>query len=354
MTTSEGALLPPTARHRRRRWWVVGLLVAVVAAGGATVAASWRGEATAQEKTPVTTSPAGYRDIAQTLRLVGTVQPVNRTIVGEPSLRVQVALPIESLFELVPAMTDGRATVTVAIQGRKAASCAEVRVQGVVPVTGEDLLTREGDLGSGGPELVCTLSNTVVAYLSESATIRVKYVTSTGRREVVEAAGVVSEHRQPDVTERDHDEIVADVDPSLLHLALPAVQTGTATGQAIISSEGRTFSCASMALLEATVEAPDKHRLSCLIPGDEKVYAGSAVTLIVTVDHVEDALSIPTAAVRTSVGGQGIVTVVVTGAEGATSLQDRTVELGVSDGLSVQIRSGLEADERVLDPAVQE
>ena len=121
-----------------------------------------------------------------------------------------------------------------------------------------------------------------------------------------------------------------------------------------ITSEGRTFSCASLTLVDPTAEAPEKHTLSCLIPEEEKVYTGSTVTVIVTVARADGALSVPATAVRTSVGGKGVVTVVVAGTDGSTSSTDRTVELGISDGLSVEIRAGLELDDLVLDPAVQE
>ena len=221
-------------RRRRGRWVAGSVAVVVLGCGAAVLGAAWPDRSTAQQDVPVTTSPVAHRDLAQTLRLTGTAQTVNRTVVGESSMRVQVALPAERLYELVPALADGRAAATVAIQGRKAVTCAEVQVRGVVPATEVDLLAQGGDQGSVAPELVCALPESVVADLTESATVTVTYATLAGRRGVVEAQGTVSEHREPDVVERDHDEVVADVDPSLLHLALPAVHAGTADRKSVV------------------------------------------------------------------------------------------------------------------------
>ena len=95
--TTPNAPVEPQAR--RRRWWVAGVAVVVVGVA-VIVGASWPEQDLAQQKAPVTTSPVGHRDIAQTIRLTGTAHTVNRTVTGESSMRVQVALPAEALFEI--------------------------------------------------------------------------------------------------------------------------------------------------------------------------------------------------------------------------------------------------------------
>lgn len=332
---------------RGRGWWI-GTLVVLLAGGGALWVWGQRDSTVLVARE--TTSSVVRRDISQTLRLSGTAQTVTRTVPGATSMQVTAAIPAESLYELVPAVNEARADVTVSIQGRPRVACAVVRVLGASPAPAT--AAPDATQAPGGPELECALPADVVAYLSESATVRAQFTSTSGRRLTVEIAGPVGVSREPDRTERDHDQVVAEVDPSVLYLLLPSVDAGDATGQAIIPGEGRTFSCDAVTMLDATADAPDKYRTACHLPNTEQVFAGVAVTLIVTTAHATHVLSVPTSAIRTRSGDQGVVTVVTGG--GTALREERTVTLGVSDGLSTEIRAGLDQDDLVLDPAVQE
>lgn len=337
-------------RWRARLWWT-GILVVLLVGGG--VLWVWGQRDSTVQVARETTSSVVRRDISQTLRLSGTAQTVTRTVPGATSLQVTVAVPAEHLYELVPAVTEARADVTASVQGRPRVTCAGVRVLGAVPAPATTV--PDADQPPAGPELECTLPPDAVAYLSESTTVRVQFTSPSGRRLTVDLAGTVGVSRAPDRTERDHDQVVAEVDPAVLYLLLPSVDAGSATGQAIIPGEGRTFTCDAVTMLDTTADAPDKYRAACRLPDDEQVYAGVAVTLIVTTAHATDVLSAPTSAIRTRSGDQGVVTVITGGGTGGTtSREERTVTLGVSDGLTTEIRAGLDQDDLVLDPAVQE
>ncbi|WP_196250806.1 efflux RND transporter periplasmic adaptor subunit [Cellulomonas sp. JZ18] len=92
----------------------------------------------------------------------------------------------------------------------------------------------------------------------------------------------------------------------------------------------------------AGVEAQAGARFVCLLPSDAQVMAGLEAKVGLETARAEDVLTLPVEAV-TGVTGQGVVTRV----EG-TGHSRVTVELGVSDGHLVEVRSGLDDGDVVL------
>ncbi|MEV4507667.1 efflux RND transporter periplasmic adaptor subunit [Dactylosporangium sp. NPDC049525] len=74
----------------------------------------------------------------------------------------------------------------------------------------------------------------------------------------------------------------------------------------------------------------------------EGVRLGQSTTAVVTIAEAQNALRIPSAALRTA-GGQRTVQVQVNG-----QVETRTVEVGISGGSFVEIKSGLKAGEQVV------
>ena len=74
----------------------------------------------------------------------------------------------------------------------------------------------------------------------------------------------------------------------------------------------------------------------------EGVRLGQSTTAVVTIAEAQDAIRIPTAALRTA-GGQRTVQVQVNG-----QVETRTVEVGITGGSFVEIKSGLTAGEQVV------
>lgn len=94
--------------------------------------------------------------------------------------------------------------------------------------------------------------------------------------------------------------------------------------------------------------------VSCRIPGDVLVFAGLAAEMVIPGGIAEDVLVVPTTAVE-GTAGLGIVYVV---APDGTS-ETREVTLGLTDGVSVEVVSGLEEGDLILQfvpgaPAVPE
>lgn len=140
-------------------------------------------------------------------------------------------------------------------------------------------------------------------------------------------------------------EAVATVDPSLLYrLYEPPVSITTQ-----IHRGPAPFACPFVSLGADTsdggsaLDAPV--RLRCAIPGSIRVFAGVRVRLAVVTGEATDALLLPVEAVGGS-ADEGFVTLV--GNDGQRTR--RTVRLGLTDGLRVQILSGLADGDQVLDP----
>jgi hypothetical protein len=86
-------------------------------------------------------------------------------------------------------------------------------------------------------------------------------------------------------------------------------------------------------------------RLVCTAPPDVKMINGAAVTLKIVTQTAANALVVPVEAVA---GGQGKGTVEVVKANGSTQLVQ--VELGLTDGKMIEIRSGLTGNEKLSVP----
>jgi len=90
---------------------------------------------------------------------------------------------------------------------------------------------------------------------------------------------------------------------------------------------------------------PTGLRLVCTAPADVKLINGAAATLELVTATAPNALVVPVEAVA---GGQGRGKVDVVGGDG--SRETRDVELGLTDGKVVEIRSGLTGDETLAVP----
>jgi len=83
--------------------------------------------------------------------------------------------------------------------------------------------------------------------------------------------------------------------------------------------------------------------LSCAVPGDVTVFAGLSAEVVIAGGVAEDVLVVPTSAVLGR-SGTGIVHIVLPG--GGT--EEREIELGINDGAFVEVVSGLEAGDEIL------
>ncbi|WP_282853114.1 efflux RND transporter periplasmic adaptor subunit [Gulosibacter sediminis] len=86
-------------------------------------------------------------------------------------------------------------------------------------------------------------------------------------------------------------------------------------------------------------------QVRCAVPDSETVFAGLSADVTVVADSVDDALLVPTTAVR---GDYATGLVYVVDAPGGEP-QEVAVELGITDGMSVEITSGLEEGAIVLE-----
>ena len=86
-------------------------------------------------------------------------------------------------------------------------------------------------------------------------------------------------------------------------------------------------------------------RLVCTAPADTKLINGAAATLKIVTQTAANALVVPVEAVA---GGQGKGTVAVVKDDGTTELVQ--VELGLTDGKVIEVRSGLTGDEKLSVP----
>lgn len=128
--------------------------------------------------------------------------------------------------------------------------------------------------------------------------------------------------------------LIGTVDPVLLYRLVGA----PTEGQVTIQGGPAPFTCTG---LKVQVGDDGTTSVVCAVPTDQQVFAGLKATLAVQVGSATDALVIPTTAVR---GGSG-TGVVWIGADGAA--EERTIELGVTDGTLVQVVSGLEEGDMV-------
>ncbi|WP_447006843.1 efflux RND transporter periplasmic adaptor subunit [Saccharothrix isguenensis] len=94
-----------------------------------------------------------------------------------------------------------------------------------------------------------------------------------------------------------------------------------------------------------TSSEPTGLRLVCTAPADVKLINGAAATLELVTASAKNALVVPVEAVA---GGQGKGKVDVVGPDGAKRTKD--VELGLTDGKVVEIKTGLTGDETLAVP----
>lgn len=90
-------------------------------------------------------------------------------------------------------------------------------------------------------------------------------------------------------------------------------------------------------------ETPSGPVVTCTVPADVTVFAGLTAQLVIAGGIAEDVLVVPTTAVE---GSSGTGTVYVVLADGAT--EPRTVTLGLTDGVLVEVVDGLEEGETIL------
>jgi macrolide-specific efflux system membrane fusion protein len=122
---------------------------------------------------------------------------------------------------------------------------------------------------------------------------------------------------------------------------LKAAQAATVTWAAL-SGATANGTVATIAPTASTSNNVNSYAVTVALTSlPEGIRIGQTVTVTVTVASVENAVRVPTAAVR-SVGGRHQVTVVTNGTS-----EVRTVEVGVQGDTFVQITSGLSAGEQV-------
>lgn len=130
--------------------------------------------------------------------------------------------------------------------------------------------------------------------------------------------------------------VLSTVQPVQLYRLIDAPREASVT----IQGGPEPFTCTGLAVQVAEDGATS---VRCAIPADQVVFAGLQATLDITVGTVEDALLVPTTAVK---GGSGTGVVWVDAGDGGTP-EERSVTLGVSDGTVVEVTEGLEAGEQI-------
>jgi len=99
------------------------------------------------------------------------------------------------------------------------------------------------------------------------------------------------------------------------------------------------FTCTG---LKVAVAEDGTTTVTCAVPADQTVFAGLQAQLDIDLGTVSDVLVVPTTAVK---GGSG--TGVVWVDAGTGDLEERDVTLGVSDGTTVEVTTGVEEGEQV-------
>ena len=137
----------------------------------------------------------------------------------------------------------------------------------------------------------------------------------------------------------DPEDILLQIDQGPPAAACEFLSLGTAEGGAPVPEEGGGEGAEDVGGGGGGAE------LACRVPADLEVFEGVQGQLSVSTGTATNALVVPVTAVR---GTAGSGEVVVVGDDGTE--ETREVELGVSDGSSVEVTEGLSIGERVLDP----
>ncbi|MCK8466451.1 biotin/lipoyl-binding protein [Microbacterium sp. KSW4-16] len=124
--------------------------------------------------------------------------------------------------------------------------------------------------------------------------------------------------------------LLATVDPVQLYRLVNAPSEATIT----ITGGPAPFACTGV---RVQVSAEGTASVRCAIPKDQTVFAGLPATLDLALGQVDDALVVPVTAVQ---GGAGSGVVWVDAADGSEP-EERTVTLGVNDGVIVEVTEGL-------------
>lgn len=123
--------------------------------------------------------------------------------------------------------------------------------------------------------------------------------------------------------------VLGTIEPVQLYRLINAPKEASLT----IAGGPAPFTCTG---LKVQVAEDATTSVRCAIPADQTVFAGLPATIGITVGTVEDALLVPMTAVQ---GGSGTGLVWVDAGDGKP--EERTVTLGISDGVMVEVIDGL-------------
>lgn len=124
--------------------------------------------------------------------------------------------------------------------------------------------------------------------------------------------------------------VLSTVEPVQLYRLIDAPSEATVT----ITGGPAPFACTG---LTTQVAGDGTTSVRCSVPGDQVVFPGLPVQLVVDVGAVDDVLVIPTTAVK---GGAGSGLVWLDAGDGSEPVE-REVTLGISDGSMVEVIDGL-------------
>lgn len=130
--------------------------------------------------------------------------------------------------------------------------------------------------------------------------------------------------------------LLATVEPVQLYRLVNAPTEASVT----ITGGPAPFTCTGV---RVQVTAEGTASVRCAIPSDQVVFAGLPASLDLALGQVDDALVIPVTAVK---GGAGSGTVWVDAGDGADP-EEREVTLGINDGTTVEVVSGLEEGDSI-------
>ncbi|WP_423923681.1 HlyD family efflux transporter periplasmic adaptor subunit [Frigoribacterium sp. 2-23] len=122
----------------------------------------------------------------------------------------------------------------------------------------------------------------------------------------------------------------------------PFACTGLAVGGVASSGSGGAASDGASAPSDSGSAATQS--ATCAVPGDVTVFSGLAAKLTIPAGVATDVLAVPLTAVE-GAAGKGVVTVVA--ADG--SQEKRDIDLGINDGTTVEVVSGLAEGDAVLE-----
>jgi len=135
--------------------------------------------------------------------------------------------------------------------------------------------------------------------------------------------------------------VTANIPPAELYRLVEQPETATVT----VNGGPAPFECASLRILAPDAEQADAQTtMRCTVPGDVRVFAGLTAEVVIAGGIAENVLVVPMTAVLGS-ADTGVVYVMLP--DGST--EERSVVLGMNDGVSVEIREGLAEGELILE-----